>query len=136
MTPLSHTDWIGFRARLVGKDAAFDGLRQHIFRHELTSLSWSFFLRSNAGGTIGESKFHEDGRYESSIRHGDEEWKWELVLDSRGRACGVRVAQFPPLMLTRRKDWGWEMSNAYCVFRSNSYGSSHSAAADFDRSTV
>ena len=74
--------------------AAFDGLRQHIFRHELTTLSWSFFLRSGAGGgTVGESKFHNDGRYESSIRHGDTAWTWELVLDDKDRAVGVRVAQ-------------------------------------------
>lgn len=43
--------------------------------------------------------------------------RWDDYETPEGAGAHVQVNSWPPLQLSRCKDWGWQMSNLWVVYR-------------------
>jgi len=69
--------------------------------------------------------FHPDGSHTADLEDmvwGGHECSYTIVTgivgDGKIRENYVRVNRWPRLAVSRREDWGWEMSNVVCAYSS------------------
>lgn len=100
--------------------AAHAALRLSITREELVNITWKMSFKRE-GGFEAISKFLPNGYYYSEPSF-IADLKWEFIDagfgdGKRPEHAGVRVGQYPELMIHRSADFGYELHNDYVVFR-------------------
>ncbi|GAB4851405.1 hypothetical protein Ancab_030808 [Ancistrocladus abbreviatus] len=118
--------------------AMMDSSRARIMREDLCDHVWEFHFNRGASdywrnldpywkgtGPPMRRYFHPDGSH--SADPGDKVWGghescYSVVTgsftDGRIREHYVRINRWPHLCISRRHDWGWEMSNFLCAYTS------------------
>ncbi|GLT68996.1 hypothetical protein SLA2020_411830 [Shorea laevis] len=132
------------QARGLSKLAAYsisvmDGRRTRILRDDLCDHAWEFHFTKAAPeywrnldpywkgtGPSMRRYFHPDGS--QTADPGDQVWGGHeccycivtsfFVGEGRIREHYVRINRWPRLLISRKEDWSWEMSN--CIFHYNS----------------
>ncbi|KAL9232965.1 hypothetical protein vseg_008017 [Gypsophila vaccaria] len=118
--------------------AIIDSKRVHVTKEDLMDHAWDFHFTEAAPsywkdldpywGRVGppmHRHFHPDGSVTADaedIVWGGHECSYTIVtgIHSHGmiRENYVRINRWPHLRVSRRKDWGWEMSNFVSVYSS------------------
>ncbi|CAO2822025.1 unnamed protein product [Amaranthus hypochondriacus] len=122
--------------------AVTDSKRVRIMREDLCDHTWDFHFTEAAPdywknldpywGSVGSSTasrmrryFHPDGSQTADPE--DKVWGGHectytivtgIVADGKIRANYVRINRWPRLAVSRRDDWGWEMSNVIFAYSS------------------
>ncbi|GMH08265.1 hypothetical protein Nepgr_010105 [Nepenthes gracilis] len=118
--------------------AVTDSKRGRIMRDDLCDHAWEFHFTRDAPdywrnldpywkGTapLMRRYFHPDGSH--SADPGDKVWGGHescysvvtsFLADGKIRKHYVRINRWPQLFVSRRQDWGWEMSNFLCKYSS------------------
>ncbi|KAL7618461.1 hypothetical protein Lser_V15G02812 [Lactuca serriola] len=115
-----------------------DGKRSRIVKEDLWDHAWEFHFKEGAPeywrdldphwrgtGQPMHRYFHEDGSQTADVDDqvwGGHECCYSIVTsflaDGRIREHYVRINSWAQLSISRRHDWGWEMSNRFCFYSS------------------
>uniref|UniRef100_A0A7C8ZNK6 Uncharacterized protein n=1 Tax=Opuntia streptacantha TaxID=393608 RepID=A0A7C8ZNK6_OPUST len=118
--------------------AVIDSKRVRIMREDLCDHAWDFHFTEAAppywknldpywggAGRPMRRYFHPDGSHTADLEDmvwGGHECSYTIVTgivgDGKIRENYVRVNRWPRLAVSRREDWGWEMSNVVCAYSS------------------
>ncbi|KAJ3209559.1 hypothetical protein HDU67_006120 [Dinochytrium kinnereticum] len=90
-----------------------DAGRIDITKEELCSMKWMFRLEFAdwPPNHVVKAQFNRDYSYESDMAfQGDRKMSWRFYMKD------VQVEQYPPLKVSRTKDWGFSLNNGYAEF--------------------
>ena len=94
-----------------------------ITKWELLHLKWS--TEFNFNGLRFESRFLEDGTtWNSFENNGMPRHRWVFIDKTDGSQFdypGIRVEDYPPLMVSRTEDWGYIISNTHVNLYQDSF---------------
>jgi tetratricopeptide (TPR) repeat protein len=93
-------------------DAEKDAKRTQITEEELVNTKWDFNSTFSHGVEVFP-KFHSNHTYSSLMTQPGLKWR---LLDGGKK---VQVHEFPPLVVSRTANWGWQLLNAHVIFLSN-----------------
>ena len=92
-----------------------DGRRGFARHEEICSHKWEMhFKRGNANTPPWISSFHPDGTLSSEPHNPGGQFQW--TLEMIGGEQYVRVGPYPPLLVQRTPNWGWQMENIHVYF--------------------
>jgi len=91
-----------------------DGHRTRATKDDICTYTWAMTFKHNPGAPKWTSSFHRNMTLtsEPSMNNG-QNFDWCFYGDHDEY---IRVAQYPPLIITRLPDWGWRMENQYVYF--------------------
>ena len=91
-----------------------EGHRTRAIKADICTYKWAMTFKQNETAPEWISSFHQDMTLtsEPSMNQGrDMLWSFHGANHEY-----IRVAQYPPLLITRLEDWGWRMENEYVYF--------------------
>ncbi|XP_059290090.1 uncharacterized protein LOC132043600 isoform X1 [Lycium ferocissimum] len=118
--------------------SVMDGKRKRVTKEDLCDHAWEFHFTEaapeywrmldpywNGTGPPLRRYFLPDGSQTAEPR--DKIWGGHescfsivtsLLADGKMRRHYVRINRWPPMYVTRKEDWSWEISNNFCTYRS------------------